>query len=164
MVVPFALWRKTDLDCAAALAGFPFHYGDTLSIRLSSEDTRTLAELMAARGTGDLEMHLARLRDFVVRPFGLKPIGSVAMAPFDQRQMVSGHAVFGVDDKHVDFRLIYSLEDGPAGRTLHATSLVQIRHPLGAVYLATILPGHFLIVRRQLRRIARAFLHEPLSQ
>lgn len=149
---------KVHVDRAASLVDFPFHYGDTFSIRLSAGDTRSLSEMMAARGTGALEAHLARLRDAMVRPFGLKPIGAAAIAPFDQKQMVSGQAVFGIDDKHVDFRLIYSLETDRVGQTLRATSLVRVRHPLGAVYLATILPGHVVIVRRQLRRIARAFL------
>lgn len=152
----FAYGFRKHLDHAAKLTGFRFDYGDTVSIKLPVDDTRSLAELMAARGTGRLEAGLARLRDGFVRPFGLKPIGARAMAPFDQTKIGDDHAIFGVDDAHVDFRLVYGLEPHGRQRVLRATSLVRFNHPLGAAYLTAILPGHFLIVRRQLRRIARA--------
>ncbi len=132
-----------------------FHYSDAFCIRLAAADGRTLEQLMAARGTGHLEKMLARLRDAVTAPFGLKPIGGAGMAPFETVEHHEGEIVFGVDDRHADVRIAYAL-CGSTGteRTLRATTAVRLNNAFGRIYLIGILPFHFLIVRRQLKRIA----------
>lgn len=141
--------------CAKA-ADFTFAYADTMHVALAKADRRTLAQMMEARGTGRPERILARIRDAVVRPFGLKPIGPTGMAPFDRRSDGADVTVMGVDDRHVDVRIVYQLEGPSEARRLYATTLVRAHNTWGKAYLATILPIHFLVVKRQLERIATA--------
>jgi hypothetical protein len=135
----------------------PAHnYADTFNIRLAGSDRRTLDQLLAARGTGGPERVLARLRDLLVAPFGLIPIGRAGMAPFETVEHHEDEVIYGVDDRHADVRIAYRLSEEQGVRTLAATTLVRLHNTLGRVYLLSILPFHFLIVRRQLKRIASA--------
>jgi hypothetical protein len=97
---------------------------------------------------------LARIRDVLVAPFGLKPIGRAGMAPFETVERHEDEVIYGVDDRHADVRITYRLNEDQGVRTLAATTLVRMHNALGRVYLLGILPFHFLIVRRQLKRIA----------
>jgi len=130
------------------------HYRDAFTLTLAPGDRRSLEELLAARGTGLPERCLARLRDALVAPFGLKPIGKPGMAPFERLELGPDEAIYAVDDKHVDVRVAYLTRAADAQRELTATTLVRVNHPLGWIYLGAILPFHFLIVRRQLERMA----------
>lgn len=130
-------------------------YKDAFKLELAPDDQRSLDELLAARGTGLPERCLARLRDAVVAPFGLKPIGKPGMAPFERLDLGPDEAVYAVDDKHVDVRVAYLAQSTGARRELTATTLVRVHNALGWLYLGAILPFHFLIVRRQLERIAK---------
>ena len=130
------------------------HYRDAFKLMLPPGDERSMEQLLAARGTGVPERCLARLRDALVAPFGLKPIGKPGMAPFERLELGPDEAIYAVDDKHVDVRVAYLTRAADARRELTATTLVRVNHPLGWVYLCAILPFHFFIVRRQLERIA----------
>jgi hypothetical protein len=139
---------------AQVFASLPgHHYQDAFKIALADNDARDLAQLLAARGTGRPERWLARLRDMVVAPFGLKPIGQPAMAPFEHLALSTAEAIYAVDDRHVDVRIAYRTETTGTQRQLIATTLVRVHHALGWVYLVGILPFHFYIVKRQLERI-----------
>lgn len=139
------------------LRSFPFHhYKDAFKLTLRSDDKRDLAQLLAARGSGWLERCLSVVRDALVAPFGLKPIGKRSMAPFERLDIDTEEAIFAVDDKHVDVRIAYRTESACAQRQLVATTLVRVHSRFGWAYLCAILPFHFLIVRRQLQRMAKA--------
>lgn len=131
-----------------------YHYQDAFKLVLAQGDARNLAQLLAARGTGLPERWLARLRDLLVAPFGLKPIGRPAMAPFERLALSADEAIYAVDDRHVDVRIAYCTVTTGAQRQLTATTLVRVHNALGWVYLAGILPFHFYVVKRQLERIA----------
>jgi hypothetical protein len=132
-----------------------YHYSDAFGIRLADVDCRTLNQLLAARGAGAPEHILARIRDFLVAPIDLKPIGKVGMAPFETIERHADEVIYGVNDRHVDVRIAYRLSEEQQARTLTATTLVRIHNAFGRFYLLSILPFHFLIVRRQLKRVAR---------
>jgi len=130
------------------------NHADAFCIPLPARDQRALDALIARRGTAGLERVLAALRDLLVRPFGLKPIGKPAIAPFQLLELDAQEAVYGVDDRHCDVRLSYTKRSGPQGTELVATTLVETHNRLGRCYLRCILPFHGLVVRRQLQRIA----------
>ncbi len=130
------------------------HYQDAFKLTLADGDTRTLPQLLAARGTGRSERWLARVRDVLVAPFGLKPIGRPAMAPFESLTLHANEAIYAVNDRHVDVRIAYCTETSGAQRQLIATTLVRVHNTLAWVYLVAILPFHFYVVKRQLERIA----------
>lgn len=132
------------------------HYKDAFKLLLAASDRRDLAQLLAARGSGWPERCLSRIRDTLVAPFGLKPIGKPSMAPFERLDIDSEEAIFAIDDRHVDVRIAYRTEAAGAERQLVATTLVRVHGALGWIYLYAILPFHFFIVRRQLERIAGA--------
>lgn len=131
-----------------------YHYSDAFSIILENSDTRTLKDLLEARGTGWPERILARLRDILVVPFGLKPIGQVAMAPFETIEQHVDEVIYGINDTHANVRIGYRLIEKAGQRLLIATTLVRTNNTFGRLYLLSILPFHVLIVRRQLKRIA----------
>jgi hypothetical protein len=63
--------------------------------------------------------------------------------------------VAGLNDSHLDFRVVVDIAGAGAGRSVTATTVVLTHNLLGRVYLAIILPFHRLIVRAMLRQIAR---------
>lgn len=132
-----------------------YNYSDAFSIILENDDSRTLEELLSARGTGWPERVLAQIRDVLVAPFGLKPIGRAGMAPFETIERHVDEVIYGVDDTHANVRIGYRLVDHAGKRTLTATTLVRTLNTFGRLYLMSILPFHVLIVRRQLKRIVR---------
>lgn len=129
------------------------NHADAFCIALPAQAPHALDALIARRGTAALERVLSVLRDQLVRPFGLKPIGKPAMAPFQLLELDAQEAVYGVDDRHCDVRLSYTTRRGQQGLELVATTLVKTHNGLGRFYLRCILPFHGLIVRRQLQRI-----------
>ncbi|MDK1377180.1 MULTISPECIES: DUF2867 domain-containing protein [unclassified Sinorhizobium] len=91
------------------------------------------------------------LRNRIVSPFGLKTdapdadrglIGFFPILLDDQRK-----AVLGFDDRHLDFRIVVEVRDGPAdSRVVGVTTLVRRRNFLGRIYLAAVTPFHKTIV------------------
>lgn len=100
---------------------------------------------------------LLSLRDTLVRPFGLKTAATAdpnAVNGFPLLRSDGGIAVLGLDDTHLDFRIVVTVTArGAAGFALRITTLVR-RHGLaGRLYLAAVLPAHRLIVPAILNRV-----------
>lgn len=96
---------------------------------------------------------LMRLRNFVVKPFGLKTdisqneghIGVIGIFPVLAKSPTQ--VVLGFDDKHLDFRIVVDLiELGQGRQEIAATTLVKTHNFLGRAYLAAVMPFHKLIV------------------
>ena len=101
---------------------------------------------------------LMAARNLLMKPFGLKT--SVRhLAPERKRfgmfpvlQTGPNHLVLGLDDKHLDFRIVLEVQpvgDGTASLVTLGTN-VKCHNTLGHVYLAVVKPFH--------RRIAQAML------
>ena len=105
---------------------------------------RALFEL-SARGRGVLG-----LRDLLVRPFGLEP----ALGPRDEVFPVlhrdADRVVLGLDDRHLDFRILVDVQPGQ----VRCTTGIR-RRPLGRAYFAVVGPFHRRIVPAMLERAAR---------
>ncbi len=105
---------------------------------------------------------LMRLRDALVRPFGLKtsPRGPRPLPRFVPGERVGLFTVFactveelllGEDDRHLDFRLCLRVSgDGQA----RLATLVRFRNVWGRAYFTLIRPFHALVVKEMLRRAA----------
>jgi hypothetical protein len=63
--------------------------------------------------------------------------------------------VAGINDRHMDFRLVVDIAACGQGQHVTATTLVLTHNLLGRVYLAIILPFHRLVVRAMLRQVAQ---------
>jgi hypothetical protein len=101
---------------------------------------------------------LMRLRDGLVAPFGLKTTTSLnadrRVGFFPVLDENAGRIVLGLDDRHLDFRVV--VETGIAdarGQTIRLTTLVHRKARFGTVYLATITPFHRRIVASMLNRL-----------
>lgn len=96
---------------------------------------------------------LLRLRNWIVRPLGLKTevsdSGDKAIFPVTYED--AEELILGADDSHLNFRISLVQQ---AGR-LHMATWVHRNNLLGRVYLAVVMPFHILIVRGAMRRIAR---------
>jgi Protein of unknown function (DUF2867) len=104
---------------------------------------------------------LLAMRNLLVRPFGLKTgheaglfVERIGIFPVLARK--PGHLMLGMDDKHLDFRLLIDIENGAHGRqTVTVTTRVKTHNALGRVYLALVMPFHKRIVPAMLARTAR---------
>lgn len=108
--------------------------------------------LAAARClTGPDAGRLLQARDLLVRAVGLKPAVTEAADLFpvilDTPQLV----VLGLDDVHLDFRILVSLDH----RRVRCVTVVRRHNALGRAYFAVVRPFHRRLVPYLLARAAR---------
>ncbi|TIW89398.1 MAG: DUF2867 domain-containing protein [Mesorhizobium sp.] len=100
------------------------------------------------------------LRNFAVRPFRLKtglepavlPAGKIGIFPIISQ--FPGKVVLGLDDRHLDFRVLVEVRDLGTGRQeVAATTIVKTHNWLGRIYLAIVMPFHRIVVPAMLAQI-----------
>lgn len=96
------------------------------------------------------------LRQVLVGLIGMKPAPSTA---FDPIATEGNEVLLGIDDDHLDFRAVVSVE---ANRVVVST-LVSINNRRGGAYSAVIRRFHPLIVRSMMRSAARSFTVAPVT-
>jgi len=150
-------WPVLPEDSLAAQALPSIDYLDVFSTPVDSDAT---LDEVARRLLLGQPPRLMRLRDALVRPFGLKtsPKGSrpaLRLVPGERIGIFRLYArsahelLLGEDDRHLDFRLcLRVLGDGTA--TL--ATLVHFHNFIGRAYFFLIRPFHALIVKGMLRR------------
>ena len=147
-------------DYAGIVPGANFFYSFAIEIAGEQLDARTAAERVMSRRPAWVDWLLA-LRNILVGPFGLKT-GPVDM-PADQEviglfPLISespSTVVLGLDDRHLDFRLVVKVDALSGSRqSISASTLVATHNLLGRAYLATIMPFHRVIVPAMLARVA----------
>jgi hypothetical protein len=157
-----------NVDVNALLPGAQFIDAYSTAVNDNTLDARRAAERMTARGPRWIETLLA-LRNRLVTPFGLKtpvPTGtstSDTIGIFPVISETPGRLVAGLNDKHLDFRLVVDVVAEASGRRVIATTLVLTHNLLGRTYLAVILPFHRLIVPSMLRQVAGRVGPSPRS-
>jgi hypothetical protein len=147
-----------NIDTGALLAGAQFGDAFRITVDGAALDARRAAEKMLARGPRWIESLLA-LRNRLVAPFGLKtPLPgeskSIDIGIFPVIGEKPVRLVAGLNDKHLDFRIVVDVATSGQGQDVTATTLVRTHNLLGSVYLAIIMPFHRLIVRAMLRQVA----------
>lgn len=147
------------VDVNALLTGAQFADAFRIEIGDRSLDARHAAERMIGNQPWWAEA-LLTLRNFLVKPFGLKTSGAGTAEPRDMIGIfpvvseTPDRLVAGFNDKHLDFRIIVDIETTTDARSVTATTLVKTHNWLGRTYLAVILPFHRLIVQNLLRQVA----------
>ncbi len=150
---------EPDVDADALLAGAQFVDAFRITVDDNALDARRAAERMLARGPRWVET-LMTVRNRAVAPFGLKtpaPTGTITadtIGIFPVLSETPSRVVAGLDDTHLDFRVVVDVVAEPSGRRVTATTLVLTHNLLGRVYLRIILPFHRLIARTMLRQVA----------
>jgi uncharacterized protein DUF2867 len=151
---------EPNVETRALLAGAQFTDAYSIATDDAALDARHAAEKMLGRSPRWTRA-LMLLRDLLVTPFGLKTAETARRGSADRIGMfpvlseTPRRIVAGLNDSHLDFRVVVDVAGSGAGRCITATTVVLTHNLLGRVYLAIILPFHRLIVRSMLRRIAR---------
>jgi len=92
---------------------------------------------------------LLRLRNALVRPFGLKT-GGAESPIFATCHESDTEVILGTNDRHLNFRIGLYREDG----RIYLSTWVHPHNAWGRAYLRLVLPFHILIVRGAAARIA----------
>jgi len=148
-----------DANTGELLAGAQFSDAFSVLVDDAALDARHAAEKMLGRSPRWIERLLA-LRNFLITPFGLKkPVPARTGATdtigiFPVLSETPGRLVAGLNDKHLDFRVVVDVATSGHGQRVTATTLVLTHNLLGRVYLAVIMPFHRLVVRALLRQVA----------
>ena len=135
---------------------------DYLDVFATAVGQKASLESVARQVFGGRPPRLMRLRDALVRPFGLKtsPRGPRQLPRFVPGERIGLFTLFartdkelllGEDDKHLDFRICLRVTgDGKAS----LATLVRYRNGWGRVYFTLIRPFHVVVVKAMLRRAA----------
>jgi hypothetical protein len=148
-----------DAEAGALLAGAQFIDAYRVTIRGTALDARHAAGKMLEQQPRWIRALMA-LRDLFVRPFGLKTAETARRGAADRIGIfpvlseTPQRIVAGLNDRHLDFRVVVEVAGSGAGRSVTATTVVLTHNGLGRVYLAIILPFHRMIVRSMLRQVA----------
>lgn len=147
-----------EVDADALLAGAQFIDAFRVEVGATAVNAREACTRMVLNGPRWVDA-LLRLRNILVRPFGLKTSGEGAPAPggliglFPVLSETPERLVAGFDDSHLDFRIVVDVSDNGASRQVTSTTLVRTHNLLGRTYLTLIMPFHKLVVRNMMGRI-----------
>ena len=150
---------EPEIDAGVLLAGAQFVDAYSIAIEGAALDARQAAEKMLAPAPRWIGALLA-LRNFLVAPFGLKtsapdePGARDTIGIFPVVDQTPDRLVAGLNDKHLDFRLVVDVASAGHTQRVTATTLVLTHNLLGRTYLAIIRPFHRLVVPAMLRQVA----------
>lgn len=104
---------------------------------------------------------LMRLRNLIVSPLGLKAApdkrlgADRSIGTFPLVSKSQNRVVLGLDDRHLDFRVVVDVVNSEGGHQLvSATTYVKTHNALGRFYLAVVTPFHKIIVPTMLAQAA----------
>lgn len=161
--------RKAKVPSGGLLSGcLPrFDFVDAYSVCVSDEQATDIDELARAafRHVPNWASALMKLRNLLVRPFGLKttydPAANSLAGPLEAGLRVGIFRVYartptevlmGEDDKHLDFRVSVRVEGPPGERQVLVATVVCFNSWLGRLYLTLVRPFHRVIVPAIMRR------------
>lgn len=98
------------------------------------------------------------LRQILVKPFALKGAedvnpGTDTIGIFPVLNETDREIVAGLDDKHLDFRIVVSIDDHADGQAVKLATVIKRHNALGRSYLMAVLPFHRAIIRVALAEI-----------
>lgn len=140
------------------LAGTQFADTYTLITDGLSLDAVSATQRVMGRTPGWITVLMA-MRNFIVRPFGLKTELDAtafrhAIGLFPVVDKSANHVVLGFDDRHLDFRVVVEVMELGSGRQEVAVSTaVKTHNLLGRTYLALVKPFHRIIVPAMLAQV-----------
>jgi hypothetical protein len=140
-------------------------FGDAYQVITQGQNLDPLeAARRAVYGAPSWISTLLRLRTILVKPFGLKPgedparekasADNIGIFPILERK--PGRLVLGMNDRHLDFRLLVDVKDlGGNRQSVTASTVVKTHNALGRAYLAFVKPFHRIIVPAMLAKAAK---------
>ncbi|MGY1668178.1 DUF2867 domain-containing protein [Geodermatophilus sp. SYSU D00696] len=139
------------LVAAAALDGADF--ADAFAAPVPAGASTDVRDWLAAFGPAAVPAWVRALmavRTLVVRPLGLRT-GPTGIFPV--HSTAADTVVLGVDDRHLDFRLVLHVRPAADGHELVAVTVVRRHNALGRAYFAAVRPFHARVVPGMLRRM-----------
>jgi hypothetical protein len=140
--------RPAPVDTAALDEHLPgWDFADAYVVDGAPPDATTAARALfelSPRG-----MVVLGLRDLLVRPLGLEPALGARDEVFPVLHRSPDRVVLGLDDRHLDFRVLVAVVPGQ----VRCTTGIR-RRPLGRAYFAVVGPFHRRVVPGMLRRAA----------
>jgi hypothetical protein len=101
---------------------------------------------------------LLKLRDAIVRPFGIRTASDREDKPQLMFALVSENSnetVLGEKDRHLDFRVSLYIDQVEGKQRLTVTTIVHFNNWLGRAYFLPVRPFHRIIVKSSLKRFTR---------
>lgn len=138
-------------------------FADAWAVTLLPGDSRSAADWAHAVLSPDSSPRmltvLMRLRDALVRPFGIAgvDVGSLPHTGFPLLATGDDEVVLGLDDKHLDFRVGIRVLEASAV----VTTTVTLHHALGRLYWLPVRWFHPWAVRTLLRRVREVTPADP---
>jgi len=153
--------RAVDVETPSPLDGATFADAYQLDVNAPTLDAITATKRVMNAKAGWID-GLMRLRNALVAPFGLKAApdprlnesNSIGMFPLISSSPT--RVVLGLDDKHLDFRIVVDALALDGKTRITATTFVKTHNRLGRTYLALVLPFHRIIVAKMLQEADRA--------
>jgi hypothetical protein len=146
------------LVAAAGLAG---DFADAFAARIpagASTDARDWAAAFGDAAVPPWVRALMGVRTLLVRPLGLRT-GPAGLFPVSSA--TADTVVTGVDDRHLDFRLVLHVRPAAAGHELVALTVVRRHNALGRAYFGVVRPFHTRVVPAVLRRTVQRSAPAP---
>ena len=139
-------------------------FGDAYQMTVDGQNLDPLeAARRAVYGAPSWINVLLRLRTIMVKPLRLKPgadparekatVDNIGIFPILDRK--PERLILGMNDRHLDFRLLVDVKELGGGRqSVTASTIVKTHNALGRVYLAIVKPFHRLIVPAMIAKAA----------
>ena len=131
---------------------FPADYADCFSTSISASRQITAAELFERvfNYRPPWLKFLYKIRNFLVKPFGIKINRSFADLIIEQDV---NEIVLHSSNKHLDFYVsVFCSDKSEGGQSASITTLVKFNNVMGKIYFAAIWFFHKLIVSKMLKR------------
>ena len=137
-------------------------FSDTYALKITGQSLDAVTATQRVMGRNPIWISkLMRLRNLIVAPLGLKAAPDEKLGPdtsigtFPLVSKSPERVVLGLDDKHLDFRIVVDVVNGDGGlQTITATPFVKTHNALGRTYLAIVKPFHRIIVPAMLKQAA----------
>lgn len=162
--------RQSILKDKESSFGYIDSFQSSFSGKGTENDIIPVAELFSSSGP-KWANSLLKIRDLIVKPFGLKTSEQIAKSPQQPDHMRyevgSQHGIFkllyksenevvlGQEDTHLDVKVSLLLEPSinESNKTLSITTAVKFNNFFGKLYFLPVKPIHKLIVRKSLENI-----------
>ena len=148
-------------DAGSVLPAFDFADAYAVSVTGAPLDALSAAMRAFSRAPRWIGALMA-LRNVLVTPLGLVTASTRALASrrrvgwFPVIDENPHRVVLGLDDRHLDFRILMDVAGDNGRQRVTATTLVRTHNLTGRLYLAAVMPFHRIIVPAMLRRVHSA--------
>lgn len=142
-------------------------YHDTYKIQLSTTDYSVDEITTALFKTPQWVMCLLRIRDFIVKPFGLKTSAEIGIS-IEPYYSIGSKAVFftvidrneneivmAEDDKHLNFRTSVLVEKNGTLSHVYLSTIVRFNNVFGRLYFLPVKPFHRWMIKSDLKKYTR---------